>query len=155
MSTAHNERALAHALKTIDDFLAHFQVMNDLAREARDRLAAYRDVPKPALQVEVGMPAPLPQWENSVKNSTNRPDVQLTQRQQDVLELLVQGATNRRIGRVLHITEQTVKAHLHMIYRKLGVADRTEAVVIAMRFALVPDGLPAASRLPHARETVS
>lgn len=72
----------------------------------------------------------------------------MTRRQQQVLELLVQGVSNRRIGRTLHITEQTVKAHLHMIYRKLGATDRTGAVVIAMRFALVPEHLRAGRPQP-------
>ncbi|MEX5634491.1 helix-turn-helix transcriptional regulator [Parafrankia sp. FMc2] len=67
----------------------------------------------------------------------------LTHRQQEVLDLLTQGLSNRRIGRSLHIAEQTVKAHLHMIYRKLGAADRTEAVVIALR-----EGLASSQRPP-------
>jgi DNA-binding NarL/FixJ family response regulator len=49
-----------------------------------------------------------------------------------VLELVVQGATNREMARALFITETTVKVHLRHIYRKLGVRSRTEAAVRAL-----------------------
>lgn len=51
----------------------------------------------------------------------------LTAREREILGLLADGLTNARIGRELWVTEQTVKFHLSNIYRKLGVANRTEA----------------------------
>ncbi len=57
----------------------------------------------------------------------------LTPRQQDVLHLLEQGATNKVIARTLALSESTVKIHLAAIYRVLGVRNRTEAVVSAGR----------------------
>ncbi|MEV6803442.1 helix-turn-helix transcriptional regulator [Streptomyces sp. NPDC051132] len=52
----------------------------------------------------------------------------LTDRENEVFRLLLTGMTNRQIGRSLGIAERTVKNNLHSIYRKLGVAGRTEAV---------------------------
>ena len=51
----------------------------------------------------------------------------LTERELEVLRLVAAGAPNSRIAAQLWITEQTVKFHLSKVYRKLGVANRTEA----------------------------
>jgi DNA-binding NarL/FixJ family response regulator len=53
---------------------------------------------------------------------------QLTQREQQVLGLLVQGLSNRKIARTLCISESTVKNHLHAIFLKMDVTDRTQAI---------------------------
>ena len=52
---------------------------------------------------------------------------QLTERELEILRLVAAGAPNSRIAAQLWITEQTVKFHLSNVYRKLGVANRTEA----------------------------
>ena len=57
----------------------------------------------------------------------------LTNRELEILRAVAEGHTNARIGRLLWVTEQTVKFHLSNIYRKLGVSNRTEA----SRYALV------------------
>jgi len=62
----------------------------------------------------------------------------LSQREQEVLGLLVTGATNREIAMQLNITQRTVKAHVTSILNKLGVSSRTEAVAVAIRTELVP-----------------
>ena len=59
----------------------------------------------------------------------------LTKRELEILRSVAEGHTNARIGRELWVTEQTVKFHLSKIYRKLGVANRTEA----SRYALLND----------------
>jgi DNA-binding NarL/FixJ family response regulator len=51
----------------------------------------------------------------------------LTRREAEVLELVAKGYSNVRVAKMLWVTEQTVKFHLSNIYRKLGVANRTEA----------------------------
>ncbi len=54
-------------------------------------------------------------------------DCPLTDRELEILKLVAEGYTNGRIARELWVTEQTVKFHLSNTYRKLGVANRTEA----------------------------
>jgi DNA-binding NarL/FixJ family response regulator len=65
-------------------------------------------------------------------------DCPLTDRELEILRLVSQGYTNGRIARELWVTEQTVKFHLSNTYRKLGVANRTEASRYAHMHALVP-----------------
>jgi len=62
--------------------------------------------------------------------------VALTDRQCDVLRLLVEGAPNKRIARLLDISEATVKTHLAAVFRLLDVHNRTEAVYAAARLGL-------------------
>jgi len=60
-------------------------------------------------------------------SKSTRNDCPLTDRELEILQLVAQGLTNGRIARELWVTEQTVKFHLSNTYRKLGVANRTEA----------------------------
>jgi two-component system nitrate/nitrite response regulator NarL len=55
----------------------------------------------------------------------------LTERERQVILVLSEGITNKEIGRRLGLTEGTVKVHLHRIYRKLGIANRTALAVLA------------------------
>ncbi|ANI38385.1 response regulator [Mycolicibacterium vaccae] len=57
----------------------------------------------------------------------------LTQRESEILALVVNGLSNRAIATKLIIGDETVKTHLSSIYRKLGVGDRTGAVATALR----------------------
>ena len=57
----------------------------------------------------------------------------LTQRESEVLSLLVAGLSNRAIAAKLVVSEETVKTHSRGIYRKLGVSDRAAAVTAALR----------------------
>jgi DNA-binding NarL/FixJ family response regulator len=61
------------------------------------------------------------------KPKTTRTDCPLTDRELEILRLVAEGFTNGKIARELWVTEQTVKFHLSNTYRKLGVANRTEA----------------------------
>jgi len=62
----------------------------------------------------------------------------LTPREMEILELVVQGMSNRRIAYELGISHQTVKNHMTAILRKLGATGRTEAAVSALRRGWVP-----------------
>jgi DNA-binding NarL/FixJ family response regulator len=64
----------------------------------------------------------------------------LTKREREVLEHLVRGSSNRQIARLLGISERTVKNHLHGIFTKLEVADRTSAAVKALTMDLTQTG---------------
>jgi ATP/maltotriose-dependent transcriptional regulator MalT len=57
----------------------------------------------------------------------------LSQRESEVLGLIVAGLSNRAIARRLFIGDETVKSHTRAIYRKLGVSDRAAAVAAALR----------------------
>jgi DNA-binding NarL/FixJ family response regulator len=61
----------------------------------------------------------------------------LSAREIQVLTLISQGASNKEIGRQLHISEATVKSHLIHIFQKLGVSDRTQAVTVAVQRGIV------------------
>ena len=63
--------------------------------------------------------------------------VDLTRREREILALMAEGHSNRELARMLWVTEQTVKFHLSNIYRKLDVANRTEASRWAHRHGLV------------------
>ena len=64
-------------------------------------------------------------------------DVQLTRREVEVLTKLVDGLTNKQIAQELEISYETVKEHVQHILRKVGVSDRTQAAVWAVRQGLV------------------
>lgn len=61
----------------------------------------------------------------------------LTERETEVLQLLAYGKRNHEISAILCISEGTTKTHIHHIMQKLGVQDRTQAVVTAIRMKLV------------------
>jgi len=61
----------------------------------------------------------------------------LSSREMDVLTLLVKGRSNKEMSTALHVTEDTVKAHLKTLFVKLGVQDRTQAAVSAIRHGIV------------------
>jgi DNA-binding NarL/FixJ family response regulator len=62
----------------------------------------------------------------------------LSPREMEILELVIQGMSNREIAYQLGISHQTVKNHMTSILSKLGVADRTQAAVYALRHGWVP-----------------
>lgn len=64
-------------------------------------------------------------------------DVPLTHRESEVLKQLALGLTNKEIATQLNISYETVKEHVQHILRKIGVADRTQAAVWAVRNNLV------------------
>lgn len=64
-------------------------------------------------------------------------EVTLTQRESEVLNQLAHGLTNKQIAEALSISYETVKEHVQHILRKIGVSDRTQAAVWAVRQGLV------------------
>jgi DNA-binding NarL/FixJ family response regulator len=62
--------------------------------------------------------------------------LEISDRQLDVLRLLIQGRSNKLISRELALAESTVKSHLAAVFRKLGVSSRTQAVLKAARLGL-------------------
>jgi len=72
-----------------------------------------------------------------IKKSKVTKDYDLTPRELEVLSLLSSGATANAIGAVLFLTEATIKTHLANIYRKLGAANRAQAVAIGIENNLI------------------
>lgn len=70
------------------------------------------------------------------RNTSADAEVQLTERQFEVLRLLAAGKPNKTICRELQMSEGTVKTHINAIYRNLGVVNRTEAALEAQRLGL-------------------
>ena len=70
------------------------------------------------------------------------PEFSLTHRERDILGLLAEGRSNRDIAQHLYLSEKTVKAHLAAIFRKLGVANRTQAAMAAVSMGIEPGRQP-------------
>jgi DNA-binding NarL/FixJ family response regulator len=76
-----------------------------------------------------------PRAARTILNARSEPDpfVSLSQREREVLELLVEGLPNKLMARRLEISEKTIKSHLTRIFREIGVTDRTQAALWAER----------------------
>lgn len=93
------------------------------------------------MTVSGGLIALDPIYLTALQGSLAPPDMApvepLTPREQDVIQLIAQGMTNRAIAAQLGITEHTVKFHVNAILSKFNAQSRTEAVVIATRAGLL------------------
>jgi DNA-binding NarL/FixJ family response regulator len=69
--------------------------------------------------------------------SPERPPVELTRREMEVLIGMSHGRSNSQIGADLFLSEDTVKTHARRLFRKLGAADRAQAVAIGLRQGLI------------------
>ncbi|MBD8022363.1 response regulator [Microbacterium gallinarum] len=90
--------------------------------------------------VAAGQSALSPQVAVRLVERMRRPDpdaVALTARELDVLRLVATGHSNKQVAVALGIGESTVKTHLLKVFDKLGVADRTRAVTLAMERGLL------------------
>lgn len=71
-------------------------------------------------------------------NQPPTPGLDLTEREREVLALMVEGLNNTQIAGRLTVSPSTIKSHVSSILSKLGVASRTEAVTLALRNRIVP-----------------
>ena len=74
----------------------------------------------------------------------------ISPREQDILQQLVSGASNKLIGNRLGITEATVKVHLKTLLRKIDVTNRTQAAIWAINNGFTADSAPVPTRGLHA-----
>jgi DNA-binding NarL/FixJ family response regulator len=58
-------------------------------------------------------------------------DEPLTSRQEEILSLLGEGRSDQEIGRILHLSEATVRSHVHRVVQRLGLKNRAQAVAYA------------------------
>ena len=79
----------------------------------------------------------MDQASRKMQNATSPDDPQLTKREIEVIRLVAQGKSNRDIAQSLVISEKTTKAHISNILGKLGVTDRTQMAVYAIKKNLV------------------
>lgn len=79
-----------------------------------------------------------PEMARRVVEGMRQPHPRLTARENEVLQLLGTGASNREIARALFVTEATVKTHLVHLFDKLGVESRAKAVTLARSTGLIP-----------------
>ena len=73
------------------------------------------------------------------ENASATLGLQLSSRQHEVLMKVIQGKSNKIIARELDITDHTVKAHLSVAFRVMGVQNRTEAVYVAAKLGMHPN----------------
>ena len=99
----------------------------ELATRLLRKLASEKDQD----QADTTLPQDLPEPQNLPS------DELLTPREAEILRLLVRGLSNPQIAQSLMVSRGTVQVHVHHIIRKLGVSDRTQAVVKAIRLGLV------------------
>ena len=101
----------------------------------------YKDIDPPALaaairSVHAGHVLLHPEVLRALATEDAHP-AELTARERDVLAELANGSSNREIARTLSVSEKTVKTHVSAILGKLGVQDRTQAALHAVRTGLV------------------
>ena len=81
-----------------------------------------------------------PQAISHMRQTSEREQVRgetgLTTRELEILTAVSEGLSNRQVGKKLFLSDQTVKFHLHNIYGKLGVSNRTEAAGVAHQLGL-------------------
>ncbi|WP_017664174.1 response regulator [Porphyrobacter sp. AAP82] len=79
----------------------------------------------------------VPPYSGSAGQAGNADTPTLTPRQEQVLRCICSGLSNKQIARDLKLTEATIKMHVKMIFAKLGVNSRTQAILIARNFNLI------------------
>ena len=122
--------------------LTTFDLDEDIYRAMQSGAKSYllKDTPDDQLAgmiraVHAGEQPLPPKVAERLAARSRRPE--LSARETEVLHLLLKGSSNKEIGSVLFISEDTVKAHLKTLFVKLGVKDRTEAAISAIRHGIV------------------
>lgn len=102
-----------------------------------DLLRALRDaaVGRPSLHPEVQQHL-MREVAGKPSSQEQPPHASLTEREIGILRLLAAGRSNKEIAAALHLTEGTVKGYVSAIFDKLGVEDRTQAALYAVRHGL-------------------
>ncbi len=121
--------ALAYVLKDVNA-----EILNMIVRSVA-KGSMWLD--KRAVEVLKNSKTPFLPQKNSSRASFRASHNNLTEREYEVLKLVVDGKSNHEIANLLHISEHTSKAHVCSIIQKLVVDDRTQAAVKALKEGLV------------------
>ena len=103
----------------------------------KELISSIRSVYDGGTALEASVASKLMHHMNKRSTREEKPAVQFSKREKQVLELLASGKTNKDIGSTLFISESTVKFHVHAILSKLDAGNRTEAVSIANQLGLI------------------
>ncbi|MCU0521205.1 MAG: response regulator transcription factor [Anaerolineae bacterium] len=125
--TSFEEEELVHGVLGVGaiSYLLKNVTADGLAKAIREAVSGRSTLSPEAAQVLIRGTRPVDQ-----------PKCDLTEREREVLNLVVQGKSNRQIADALVITVATAKAHISSILSKLQVASRTEAIAYAIRHGL-------------------
>ena len=98
------------------------------------------DLARAIRSAHVGRATLSPEAAQSLVETTNlppAPGLDLTEREREVLALMVEGLSNSQIALKLSVSSSTIKSHVSNVLSKLGVTSRTEAVALALRNRIV------------------
>lgn len=109
-------------------FLYKDVTIDELAAAIRAAAAGQSTIAPGALQAIIHL-----------RNQSPRPGHDLTEREREVLALMMQGLNNNQIADRLIVSRSTVKVHVSNILAKLGVASRTKAVALAVQHGILED----------------
>ncbi|MGD2049957.1 MAG: response regulator transcription factor [Chloroflexota bacterium] len=128
--TSFQEKDLIHeALRAgATGYLLKSVTVEELAAAVRSAHAGQLTLAPEALQVLL---------QSQASTSPTGPAYDLTDREMEVLVLMVEGLNNREIAERLYVSRATAKAHVSHIFNKLGVSNRAEAITLALREKLV------------------
>jgi two-component system NarL family response regulator len=125
--------------------LTTFETDEDIYRAIQSGAKSYllKDTPYPEIAgairaVQAGREILPPKIASLLDSRRQR--AELSDREMDVLQLLIKGWSNKEIGAALFVTEETVKSHLKTLFAKLQVHDRTGAAISAIRHGIVQLG---------------
>ncbi len=126
----HAARVSAEAMLERQD-----RLLRNLADDVGESLESIlRRIREGGVELDVGPDRPEPRDEPMAPHPAGR---SLTRREQEVLGLLAQGLSNKEIAGVMWLSDRTVERHITSIYRKIGVARRSEATAFALRNGVV------------------
>lgn len=129
--TVHNE--IEYLLKAVDIGIKGYMLKDSSSSELKEAIFAINngeDFIQPSL-------IPMLNSKMLEKDTDQEKLNSLTKREYEVLKLLAVGMFNKEVAAKLNISERTVKNHVSNIFKKIGVTDRTQAAVFAIRCNLV------------------
>jgi DNA-binding CsgD family transcriptional regulator len=113
--------------------------LDAISRRIRDvaQLVSELDAPRGRARSEFGPDAPSAPSSEADRAPTQSQLLPLTRREMEVLGLLAQGLSNKEIAGLMWLSDRTIERHITSLYRKIGVARRSEATAFALRHGVV------------------